>query len=93
MLNGTKVNENYFKGLRIVLINLDQGKGSKEQYVILTDQTTGATSTAFDGFEGYIGESKKLVFYTYNEMIRKLKNPSAVNSIPLSSICCISKYV
>lgn len=92
MLNGTKVNENYFKGLRIVLINLDQGKGSKEQYVILTDQTTGATSTAFDGFEGYIGESKKLVFYTYNEMIRKLKNPSAVNSITLSSIKVSAAY-
>lgn len=92
MLNGTKLNENYFKGLRIALINLDQGKGSKEQYVILTDQTTSSTSTAFDGFEGYIGESKKLVYFTYNEMIRKLKNPSAENSIPLSSIKVSSAY-
>lgn len=91
MLNGNGANPN-FKGLRIVLFNLNDGKGSKEQFVVLTDQTTGATSTAFDSFEGYIGESKKLVYFTYNKMVQQLKDSGANNPINAQQLKVASVY-
>lgn len=71
MLNGTTETELKFSGLKVALVNIDDKKGTQEKFAVLTDTTEG-DSSVFNNFEGFIGESKKLVYKVYNKNITDL---------------------
>ena len=84
MLNGKQTGDtstfSNLKGLRVAMFSLDNKTGVRDQFVTLTDQTT-TTSDPFGSFEGYIQESKKLVYKTYNQALIDLKNVPGSNPI------------
>ena len=84
MLNGKKTGDtstfSNLQGLRVAMFSLDNKTGIRDQFVTLTDQTT-TTSDPFGNFEGYIQESKKLVYKTYNQALIDLKKVPGSNPI------------
>lgn len=77
--------------LNVVLVSLNNKDGIKENLVLLTDQT-GTDTNVFQGFEGYIEESKKLAYYTYNQIIKNLYGTDTANPISSSSIKVSAAY-
>lgn len=86
MMNGAGTSGVNFKGLNIAVFNIPEGTGVKEQFVVLTDETNSTVTTAFDNFEGYIGESKKLIYHNYNKMVQQLQDSGASNPIQTTSL-------
>lgn len=84
MLNGKQANDtstfSNLQGLRVAMFSLDNKNGVKDQFVTLTDQTT-TVADPFGTFEGYINESKKLVYKTYNQALIDLKKVPDSNPI------------
>lgn len=84
MLNGKQAADtstlSNLRGLRVAMFSLDNKTGVRDQFVTLTDQTT-TTSDPFGSFEGYIQESKKLVYKTYNQALIDLKKVPGSNPI------------
>ena len=84
MLNGKNAGDasvfSNLRGLRTALISLDNKTGVRDTFVTLLD-TTGNTTDVFDTFEGYISESKKLVYKTYNQAMIDLKGAAGPNPI------------
>lgn len=69
------------KGLRVGLASIKSDGGVKEEFVLLSSETSANNTNAFDSFEGYIQESKKLVFRTYNQSMINLKGVTKTNPI------------
>lgn len=69
------------KKLRVALASLDTKTGVREEFVTLLDTTGTGTTNTFSNFGGYIEESKKLVYKTYNQTMISLKNNSATDPI------------
>ena len=84
MLNGKNAGDasafSNLRGLRTALVSLDNKTGVRDTFVTLLD-TTGNTTDVFDTFEGYISESKKLVYKTYNQAMIDLKGAAGPNPI------------
>lgn len=91
MLSGEK-GASKFKTIRVATVNLDHGSGVKEQFVVLTNSTSGDASTIFDNFEGYIGESKRLVYYVYNQMVKTVLDKTVSNPINSTELKVPSVY-
>lgn len=68
------------KGLRVALVSLNSKDGISKEFITLSSETTASTN-AFSNFEGYIAESKKLVYKTYNQTMIKLKGVTAADPI------------
>lgn len=68
------------KGLRVALVSLNSKDGISKEFIALSSETTASTN-AFSNFEGYIAESKKLVYKTYNQTMIKLKGVTATDPI------------
>ena len=77
--------------LNVVLVSLNNKNGVKENIILLTDQTTGKTNV-FQGFEGYIKESKKLAYFTYNQIVKNLYGDSSINPIKSTEIKVSAAY-
>lgn len=77
--------------LNVVLVSLNNKNGVKENIILLTDQTTGKTNV-FQGFEGYIKESKKLAYFTYNQIVKNLYGDSSINPIKSTDIKVSAAY-
>jgi hypothetical protein len=84
MLNGKNAGDasvfSNLRGLRTALISLNNKTGVRDTFITLLD-TTGNTTDVFDTFEGYISESKKLVYKTYNQAMIDLKGAAGPNPI------------
>ncbi|MEV9477562.1 conjugal transfer protein TraH [Aliarcobacter butzleri] len=88
ILNGTKnpssmaiVGGLNMQGLKVALVSLNNKMGVKDEFIVLTDQTTGSATNAFNDFEGYIQESKNLVYKTYNEQLVKLRGVTGTSEL------------
>ena len=84
MLNGKEANDastlSNLKGLRVAMFSLDNKTGIRDQFITLTDKTSNVTDP-FGSFEGFIKESKKLVYKTYNQALIDLKKVQGTNPI------------
>ncbi|MFX4240191.1 conjugal transfer protein TraH [Aliarcobacter butzleri] len=69
------------QGLRVALASFDTKTGVRDEFVTLLDTTATANTDTFKNFGGYIQESKKLVYKTYNQTMKNLKNNSANDPI------------
>lgn len=86
--SGTDVMQ--LSGLKLATININQKKGVVDKFAVLTNNTSG-TSSVFNGFEGYIGESKKLVYGVYNKSLVAMF-PSADTGVTTPPAKVVSAY-
>lgn len=92
MLNGVNSSSNLnIPGLKLAMINIDNKKGIKDKFVLLTDNHA-ANTTVFNDFEGYIGESKKLVYKIYNSNISQLYGTAVPNGVTISQPKVVAAY-